>query len=60
MTSHLKQWWTVHAAVIMAVASFFLPSLQAYIMQHPKSLVAGILTLVIAALFTPKPGGITQ
>lgn len=60
MIQHLKQWWTVHAALVVGIVGFFVPSFQAYIATHPKTLLAGVLTLVITALFTNKPGGITQ
>jgi hypothetical protein len=60
MIAHLKQWWTVHSTIILSVVAFFVPSVQTYVSGHPKTLVAGVLTLVISALFTSKPGGITQ
>lgn len=60
MIAHLKQWWTLHSLWVISVVSFFVPSFQAYILGHPKGLLAGVLGLVITALYTKKPGGITQ
>lgn len=60
MIAHLKTWWTLHAVWIASVVAFFLPSFNAFIAGHPKSLVAAVLALVISALYTKQPGGITQ
>lgn len=53
--AHLKSWWTAHASVILTVCYFLVPSVQHFIDTHPKSAVAGILGIVVAALFSKSP-----
>jgi hypothetical protein len=54
--THLKQWWTLHAAWIIGVLYWFVPSIQASINKHPKSAFAGIAALLLSALYTKAPG----
>lgn len=55
MIDHIKAWWVAHAAILMSVFYFLLPSFQSFISTHPKSTVATVLALVIAALLKKSP-----
>lgn len=53
--NHLKQWWTLHSAWITTVLYFLVPSVQAWINAHPKTVAASIVGTVLAALLQKSP-----
>jgi hypothetical protein len=47
VVQHLKSWWAVHSIWLLWVLHFEVPSVQAWIDGHPKSMIAAILALVL-------------
>jgi hypothetical protein len=46
----LKKWWTLHAATIILIVSFFAPSLEAYRHAHPAGFFGTLIGLVLGHL----------
>jgi hypothetical protein len=55
MIQHIRQWWTAHLIWIYALVDFLSPSLQQWTRDHPKTILAGLIPLLITAILTRAP-----
>jgi len=55
MLSHLKTFWTAHAAWISGVALIVWPQVREYVCTHPIITASGLVSVVATALVTKSP-----
>jgi hypothetical protein len=54
---HLKQWWYAHSTWIIWAVHFLVPSVNAWMDQHPKSVMGAIFILIASRMIQVNGNG---